>query len=276
MNADLHCHSTASDGTLSPAALAERAQANGVTLWSLTDHDVLDAQAQAREAANDLGIRYVPGVEVSVTWQFQTVHIVGLGVDPSSAELEAGLASVRSSRQRRAERIAARLAEAGIDGTLEGAYRYAENPELIGRTHFARYLAAAGHAEDTNAVFQRYLSAGRPGYVPHEWAMLDDAVRWIRASGGLAVIAHPGRYKLSRDQLLALLAQFKATGGTAIEVVTGSHALDRVDDFAFLARSHGLLASCGSDFHEPGEGRFDLGSVPSLPDFVTPIWSALP
>ncbi len=276
MNFDLHCHSTVSDGTLSPSAVVARAAANGVTDLALTDHDAIDGLSEAREAAHQLGIRLIAGVEISVTWSWQTVHIVGLDVDPQSDVLTAGLKSVRSSRHGRASAIAERFAQIDIHGTLEGAYRFAENAELISRTHFARHLVEAGHARNTNDAFERYLSVGRPGYVPHQWAELTDAVAWIRASGGIAVLAHPGRYKVSAQRMDDLFAEFKAAGGTGAEVVTGSQSLDLLGRFSTLCAKHALLASRGSDFHEPGEGQFDLGKLPNLPDTLTPVWSALP
>lgn len=276
MNFDLHCHSTVSDGTLRPSAVVARAAANGVTDLALTDHDAVDGLHEAREAAAALGVRLIDGVEISVTWSWQTVHIVGLGIDPRSDVLTRGLKKVRASRHERAAAIAGKLAQIDIRDTLAGAYRYAANPELVSRTHFARHLVAAGHARDTNDAFERYLSAGRPGYVPHQWAELADAVAWIRASGGIAVLAHPGRYKISADRMDALFAEFKGAGGGAAEVVTSSQSLDHLGRFSVLCARHTLLASRGSDFHEPGEGQFDLGKVPSLPDSLTPVWSALP
>lgn len=276
MNFDLHCHSTVSDGTLSPAAVVARAAANGVTDLALTDHDAIDGLHEAREAAHALGVRLIDGVEISVTWSWQTLHIVGLGVDPDSEALTRGLSVVRSSRHHRAVAIAERLAQVGIPGSLEGAYGFAQNATLISRTHFARYLVAAGHVRNTNEAFERYLSASRPAYVPHEWAELTDAVGWIRASGGLAVLAHPGRYKISADRMDALFAEFKAAGGVGAEVVTSSQSLDQLGRFSALCMQHELLASRGSDFHEPGEGQFDLGKVPDLPASLAPVWSALP
>lgn len=275
MNFDLHCHSTVSDGTLSPAAVVARAAANGVTDLALTDHDAIDGLHEAREAAHALGVRLIDGVEISVSWSWQTIHIVGLGIDPGNEDLLRGLAVVRASRHNRAVAIADRLAQAQIAGSLEGAYRYAENAALISRTHFARHLVASGHARNANDAFERYLSAGRPGYVPHQWAELTDAVAWIRASGGLPVLAHPGRYKISADRMDALFAEFKAAGGVAAEVVTSSQSLDQLGRFGTMCAQHALLASRGSDFHEPGEGQFDLGKVPDLPAALTPVWSAL-
>ena len=198
MNADLHCHSTASDGTLAPRELAARAAANGVELWALTDHDVLSGLDEASAEAERWGMRFIAGVEISVTWSWQTIHIVGLNVDPASAELIGGLLAVRSSRRARAEKIAAQLAEVGIDGALEGAYRFTEDPDVISRTHFARYLVESGHVRDVKEVFKNYLVSGKPGFVPHHWSELSEALHWIKVSGGVPVMAHPGRYHYPR------------------------------------------------------------------------------
>ncbi len=273
LRVDLHCHSTCSDGTLSPAALVERAAAKGVELLALTDHDETGGLAQARAAAGAANVRFVAGVEISVTWSGHTLHIVGLNIDAEHPEFAAGLASVRHGRLQRAQDMAADLERSGIAGALAGAQRYVTNPELVGRTHFARYLVEAGHARDTQAVFQRFLTPGRPGYVPHRWASLADAVRWIRASGGTAVIAHPGRYKLDNRERDALLGEFVEHGGRAIEVVTGSHAPDQFSVWARNARRFGLLASAGSDFHGPGESYRDIGAVPALPSGCDPVWT---
>jgi predicted metal-dependent phosphoesterase TrpH len=271
-NFDLHCHSTASDGVLTPAALVRRAAANGVGVLALTDHDDLTGLAEAEAAASERGIRLVPGVEISITWGGITIHIVGLGVDPASDALARGLEHVRASRARRAERIAAEFDALGIPGTLEGAYSYAGNPNLVGRAHFARFLVEQGVARDVKSVFHRYLVAGKPAYVPHEWAELADAVAWIRASGGRAVVAHPGRYRLSRAELRQFLAEFGTAGGEAIEVVTGSHTRAQYAEFAQLAREFGFLASRGSDFHGPNESEIDLGQLPPLPADLKPVW----
>jgi len=271
-NFDLHCHSTSSDGLLAPAELVRRAAARGVTTLALTDHDELSGLAEARDTAREVGIAFVDGVEISVTWTGVTIHIVGLGIDPETEILVRGLEAVRDTRAVRAERIAAGLAAAGIPGSLEGAYAFAENPRLIGRTHFARFLVERGHVRDVKTVFQRYLVAGKPGYVPHEWASLGDAVGWIRASGGRAIVAHPGRYKLSRPEMRRFLLEFKALGGAGVEVVTGSHTRPQYLEFALLARDLELLASRGSDFHGPQESAAELGSLPPLPADLTPVW----
>jgi predicted metal-dependent phosphoesterase TrpH len=272
VNADLHCHSTASDGLLSPAALSERASARGVTLFALTDHDVVSGLGEARAAAQARELAFVDGVEISVSWRGTTLHIVGLHIDPANAELLHGLVTVRGSRVRRARKMAEALEAAGIPGCFEGAMGHAGNPEIVSRTHFARFLVGRGYARDVRSVFHHYLVQGKPGYVPHEWAALGDAVGWIRAAGGVAVVAHPGRYKLSRPELRELLAEFVACGGAGIEVVTGSHAPEQYAEFAALAREFGLLASRGSDFHGPGESKVELGSLPQLPDDLKPVW----
>ena len=272
MNFDLHCHSTASDGLLKPAALAGRAAANGVTALALTDHDDLSGLPEARAAAEAHGMRFVDGVEISVTWGGITLHVVGLQIDPENPDLRSGLETVRQGRAKRAEKIGDALDAAGVAGSLAGARRYAENPNLISRSHFARYLAQTGRAPDVKSVFQRYLVAGKPGFVNHEWASLAQAVGWIRASGGVAVIAHPGRYKLPGAEMRALLAEFKDLGGAGIEVVTGSHAPDQYLEFARLAREFGLAASRGSDYHGKGESKADLGTLPPLPDDLKPVW----
>lgn len=271
-NFDLHCHSTVSDGLLAPGAVVRRAAANGVTVLALTDHDEVAGLAEAADVALASGLRFMPGVEISVTWADITIHIVGLGIDPGNADLAANLEHLRASRGRRAERIAAEFDALGIGGTLAGAYGYAENPNLIGRAHFARFLVDCGAARDVAAVFKRYLVRGKPGYVPQQWAELADAVAWIRASGGRAVVAHPGRYKFSRDELRQFLAAFKAAGGDAIEVVTGSHSPEQYVEFARLAREFGFLASRGSDFHGPDESPIDLGRLPPLPADLKPVW----
>ncbi len=272
LNADLHSHSNVSDGTLAPAELAARARANGVGLWALTDHDELGGIAEARAAASDLGLRFVAGVEVSVTWAGKTVHIVGLGIDENNSTLLEGLASVRGGRVRRGHEIAQQLEQAGIPGAFDGALKYADNPDMLGRTHFARYLVEVGAQPSVGEVFQHYLAEGKPGYVPHVWATLEEAVVWIRAAGGRAVIAHPGRYPFSPMQLDALIDAFRAYGGEGIEVVTGSHTPDQFDSFARIARNAGLLASRGSDFHGPSESRVDIGTLPPLPSGLTPVW----
>ncbi len=274
-NADLHCHSTASDGTLSPEDLAARAHAQGVELWSLTDHDELGGQHRAREAALALGMDYLSGVEISVTFAGETVHIVGLGFDADDAALREGLAATRGGRRERAQEMADSLAKVGIPDAFEGALRYVSNPDLISRTHFARHLVESGVCPDTHSVFRRYLTQGNPGFVPHRWARLGDAVRWVREAGGVAVIAHPGRYRFTPTEEYALFTEFMAHGGRGVEVMTGSHSASEQLRYAETAKEFGLLASRGSDFHSPGESRTELGKLPALPGALTPVWLAL-
>ena len=272
INADLHCHSVVSDGTLTPEALACRAHANGVQIWSLTDHDEVGGQERAKKAAEDLGMQYISGVEISVTWSSQTVHIVGLGIDHTNDALIEGLYQTRNGRSKRAQEIAAQLDQIGIKNAYEGALQFVGNPELISRTHFARFLVDSGVCKDTNEVFANYLIEGKPGYVGHEWANLTDAVNWITQAGGIAVIAHPGRYNYTSLQLNELYGQFKDIGGRGIEVVTGSHTKDEYKTFAKVALQHGFLASRGSDFHSPTESHVDLGTLPDLPSQLQPVW----
>lgn len=271
-NVDLHCHSSVSDGVLSPAALAARAKANGVDLWALTDHDELDGIAAARAAAADIGLAHVPGVEISITWANHTVHIVGLQIDETSEQLAAGLRETRSGRERRAREMSLQLEKAGIPGAYEGALKFVGNPDLIGRTHFARYIIERGVCPDVSTVFKNYLIEGKPGYVPHRWATLAEAVSWIRGAGGVAVVAHPGRYKFSPLAHDEFLTAFKDLGGAAIEVMTGSHTVEQYAIYADVAKRYGFLASRGSDFHGPGESRIDLGGLPPFPPGLTPVW----
>lgn len=268
---DLHTHTFYSDGALSPAELVARAAAHGVQVLALTDHDVTDGLPEARAAAEAAGITLVPGVEISVTWAGLTVHVVGLNIDTGNAALQAGLARMREFREWRADEIGRRLAKAGIPGATEGARQRAQRG-LVSRTHFAQFLVAAGHAADTRSVFKKFLVSGKPGYVPGQWAALDEAIGWIRAAGGQAVLAHPARYKITATRLKKLLDEFRAAGGAAIEVVSGSHSRDDMFRFAQLARAYGLLASSGSDFHSPQNYNMDLGPMPPLPDGCTPIW----
>jgi predicted metal-dependent phosphoesterase TrpH len=271
---DLHCHSNVSDGLLAPADVERRAAEQGVTLLALTDHDQLDGLAEAAQTAGALGINFVHGVEVSVTWRGVTVHVVGLGIDPKEATLASGLARVRSGRRRRAEAMAVSLAAAGIPDAFEGALRHAANAAMVGRAHFARHLVSIGAVASPAEAFRRYLVPGKPGYVPQQWASLREAVGWICGAGGQAVLAHPGRYALSATALLDLLGEFRAAGGRALEVVTSSHSLDQFHRFASLAQAFGLLASRGSDFHAPGEGA-EFGSLPTFTTPVAAIWDAL-
>ena len=264
-----------SDGTLTPEALAARAHANGVELWALTDHDEIGGQHRAVAAARALGMAYLTGTEISVTFAGTTVHIVGLGFDPDDEQLASGLAATRGGRGERAQEMSRQLAQVGIRDAYEGALKYVGNPELISRTHFARFLVETGVCRDTPEVFRKYLTEGKPGYVPHRWAALGDAVRWVTEAGGMAVIAHPARYKFTANEEYALFSEFKQHGGRGVEVVTGSHSPAEYVTYAAMAQEFGLAASRGSDFHSPEESHTDLGALPGLPGQLTPVWELL-
>lgn len=273
LSVDLHCHSTRSDGLLVPAELAARAAAQGVQTFALTDHDELGGLAEAREHAEARGMRFIDGVEISVSWTHDTLHIVGLNIDPDHEPLVAGLQKVRAGRDVRAGKIAADLERVGVKDALAGARKYARNPELLSRAHFARYLVEKGFASHTDAAFRRYLTAGNPGYVQHQWATLEEAVGWIKGAGGMAVIAHPGRYKLNQQQREQMLAEFRDLGGDGVEVVTGSHTQSEYGTWARYAQRYGFSASAGSDYHGPGESWLELGKLPDLPYGLNPVWS---
>ena len=275
LNADLHCHSVISDGTLTPEVLAERAKTNGVELWALTDHDEIGGQHRAAAAAKAQGLKYLTGTEISVTFANETVHIVGLGFDPESDELLRGLRNTRGGREQRAMEMSDSLAKVGITGAFEGALKFVGNPELISRTHFARFLVESGVCRETSEVFRKYLTEGKPGYVPHRWATLQNAVTWITQAHGIAVIAHPGRYNFTANEEYALFTEFKAHGGRGVEVVTGSHTKQEYVKYAETAKEFGLSASRGSDFHSPDESHTDLGSLPFLTGELTPVWELL-
>ena len=276
LNVDLHCHSTVSDGWLEPEALVLRAISNGVELLALTDHDELGGIAAAQGVARAHGLAFVPGVEISVSFAGETVHIVGLGVDPECPALRAGLAALRAGRDGRARRIGEELARVGIPDAFAGACRFARNPALVSRAHFARHLVASGVMPDVKTVFDHYLVRGKPGFVEHRWAALEEAVGWIRAAGGIAVVAHPARYRLSSVALGELFDRFVAAGGEAVEVVAGAHTEDEMRRFASLARQRGLLASRASDFHGVQESMVDVGRCNPLPADLEPVWSRLP
>ena len=275
LNADLHCHSVVSDGTLTPEELAARAAANGVELWALTDHDEIGGQHRAAAAAKAHGMKYLTGTEISVTFAGETVHIVGLGFDPDDARMAQGLSDTRGGRAARAQEIADGLAQVGIKGAFEGALKYVGNPDLISRTHFARFLVESGVCADIGEVFRRFLTPGKPGYVEHRWASLRHAVEWITGSGGMAIIAHPARYKFTANEEYALFTEFKAHGGRGVEVVTGSLTTAEYVRYGEMAKEFGLAASRGSDFHSPDESHTDLGRLPYLPGELTPVWELL-
>ncbi|HPP46830.1 MAG TPA: 3',5'-nucleoside bisphosphate phosphatase [Accumulibacter sp.] len=273
-NCDLHCHSLCSDGLLPAETVVERAVANGVEMLALTDHDDLAGLPAARATATALGLDFVNGVEISTEWQGMQIHIVGLAVDATDPGLIEGLAGIRSGRIERARRMSADLERVGIFGAFDGAMRLVANPNLISRSHFGRFLVNSGVRKDVHSVFESFLVPGKPGYVAHRWATLDAALNWIHTAGGIAVIAHPGRYKLSRTDLRRFFSEFKDLGGRAIEVQSGSHSPEQVEIFSRLAREFAFLASRGSDFHGLEESYVDLGQLPPLPDGLTPVWEA--
>ncbi len=272
---DLHCHSTVSDGVLTPTEIVNLAGEKGIKVMALTDHDDVDGLATARASAETQGIQFIDGVEISVTWRRRTLHIVGLKINPEYQPLVDGLSNIRLGRHTRAVGMAQSLAKIGIHGALEGAYEYSKG-SIISRTHFARYLIEKGYAKDTKAVFKHYLVKGKPGYFEHQWASLEDALAWITGSGGVAVIAHPGRYDLGRVTMLELMHEFRALGGSAIEVVTGSHSVDQYQEFAKIAKQFDLAASMGSDYHGKGQTYIEMGRLPSLPSNCLPVWHDWP
>ena len=275
LNADLHCHSVVSDGTLTPEALAARAKANGVQLWALTDHDEIGGQERAIASAKALDMKYLTGVEISITFAGKTVHIVGLGFDHTNTDLVQGLRNTRGGRAERAKEMSEGLAKVGIHGAYEGALKYAGNHELISRTHFARFLVETGVCKDTSEVFRKYLTENKPGFVPHRWASLENAVHWITGASGIAVIAHPARYGFTANEEYALFTEFKNHGGRGVEVITGSHSSADALQYADTALEFNLAASRGSDFHSPDESHTDLGTLPWLPGQLTPVWELL-
>ncbi|MDP1897044.1 MAG: 3',5'-nucleoside bisphosphate phosphatase [Sulfurimicrobium sp.] len=272
---DLHSHSTISDGSYTPAELVTYAASQGVEIMALTDHDDVGGLDQARVVAEGLGMSLINGVEISVTWNKRTIHIVGLRVDPTYPELLAGLENIRAGRLTRAAAIAAELDKAGISGSLEGSMAYAKE-RIISRTHFARFLVAQGHAKDVKTVFKKFLVKGKPGHVSHQWADMSEAIGWIRRSGGVAVLAHPGRYDIGKTTMHGLFAAFKEAGGVAVEVVSGSHTVDQYRIFAEYARLYELQASAGSDYHGPTHNFFDMGRLPPLPPGCVPVWQDWP
>jgi predicted metal-dependent phosphoesterase TrpH len=275
LNADLHCHSVISDGTLTPEDLAGRARRGGVELWALTDHDEIGGQHRAAAAAREQGLAYLTGTEISVTFAGETVHIVGLGFDANDPALREGLQATRAGRAERAREMADGLAQVGISGAYEGALQFVGNPNLISRTHFARFLVDTGICKDTHEVFRRFLTEGKPGFVPHRWASLKNAIQWITGAGGVAVIAHPARYKFTPNEEYALFTEFKIHGGQAVEVITGSHSVQEALKYGEMAAEFDLAASRGSDFHSPDESHTDLGTLPYLPGTLTPVWELL-
>ncbi|MDR2636757.1 MAG: PHP domain-containing protein [Zoogloeaceae bacterium] len=269
---DFHCHSSVSDGLLSPGDLVARAAGRGVRRLALTDHDDTGGLEEAHRAAGEAGISFVNGVEISIEWEDISIHIVALDFDPACPALQEGLGRIRKGRMERAERMGDAFEAIGISGAFAGALAHCANPALVSRAHFARCLVERGLFREQREVFEHYLTPGKPGYVPHHWASLAEALSWVRAAGGVAVVAHPGRYRMARGQMRRFLAEFRELGGQAVEVSSGSHSPDHVRRFAHLTRHFGLHASGGSDFHAQHESRADLGGFLPLPEDLPPVW----
>ncbi|MEN8762216.1 MAG: PHP domain-containing protein [Thiogranum sp.] len=270
---DLHSHSTASDGTLEPASLVAKAHAAGVAVLALTDHDTLDGLAEAEQAVSGLDLSLIPGVEISVTWQAMTIHVLGLNIDPHNQVMSDGLQELQELRDWRAGEISRKLAKKGIAEALEGAGRFRKG-RILSRTHFAHFLVEAGYAASIRDVFKHFLVKGKPGYVHSEWVTMERALGWIRQAGGLPVIAHPARYSLTRSKLRRLVGEFRSAGGVGLEVVSGSHSRDETLHMAAVCREHKLFASCGSDYHGPEKPWVELGRLRRLPEGCIPIWEA--
>lgn len=268
---DLHSHSNISDGLLSPGELVAHAAAHGVRVLALTDHDDIGGLAEARQASLNYDLQLINGVEISVTWKKRTLHIVGLNIDPDNPALKSGLASVRQNRIDRAKLMALGLEKAGIHGSFEAASTYAEQ-SILTRMHFARFLVERQYAKDAKSVFKKYLVKDKPGFVDHQWMSLEAAVSLILGSGGVAVLAHPGRYDIRRTNMLLLLEEFRSLGGTAIEVVTGSHTPAQYIEYAKYAQMFDLKASQGSDYHGRGISFMEMGRLPALPANCVPVW----
>ncbi len=268
---DLHSHSIASDGELSPAELIGYAHSCGVEVLALTDHDVTDGYVEAAVEAEKLGLEFIAGVEISVTWGKHLLHIVGLNFDVENTALQAGLAGLRHQRTGRAEEMANRLAKLGIEGAMEGAQAYV-NGQILSRTHFARFLLDNGHVKTMQAAFDRYLGDGKKAYVCAEWTPLAQAVEWINAAGGHAVVAHPARYKLSATKLRLLFDEFKQMGGAGLEVISGRQDINVTKNMTDYAKKYELRASIGSDYHGPSQAWSNMGQMPPLPEACEPIW----
>ncbi|RTZ59721.1 MAG: phosphatase [Gammaproteobacteria bacterium] len=268
---DLHSHSLKSDGKLAPSALVQRAHEKGVDFLALTDHDITDGIDEALAAAQELALTLIPGVEISATWENRTLHVVGLNIDMTNTALQTGLSSIREQRAARALQIGDQLAKLGIPDAHEGASRIAQGA-ILSRTHFAEYMVREGHAKDFSRAFRDWIGDRGKAFVKTRWAPLQDAIDWINAAGGQAVIAHPGRYRLGKSQLKKLFADFTDMGGAAMEVVSGSQKSDDTGYFARETVRHGLLASAGSDFHDPQYPWRELGRNLRLPEECTPVW----
>ena len=271
MNIDLHTHSNCSDGTLTPAQLMARAAAAGVDVVALTDHDTVAGLEQANHGAAGLGLRLVPGVEISASWRAQSIHVLGLWIDPASPQLREELKTQGERRHARMHKICGRLTKAGLPGAELLAAVQAQ-PGLPTRAHLANAMVSGGHVGRADEAFRKFLGAGKPANVAAEWPVLEVVVGWIRAAGGVAALAHPARYSLSAGARRQLLTEFTAAGGRALEVVSGGNGAQHVEAVAAMAVKHGLMGSVGSDFHDPQLTWNPLGRSLKLPDCVTPVW----
>lgn len=268
---DLHTHSNASDGILSPEELVSRAKSRGVTHLALTDHDTTEGLHRAGIIADQEGICLISGIEFSTQWQGINIHIVGLNVNVEGEQLCAAIAKQGKIRGERAHEIGRRLAHEGIKDAYDGARSFAQG-SIIGRPHFARFLVDKGHVPSMSVAFKRYLGAGKAGDVKHSWPDIGQAVADIRSAGGVAVIAHPNRYNLTRTKLRRLVADFKDAGGEAIEVVSGQQSSNDTAAMQNIAAQFDLHASCGSDFHMPDQPWQELGAFGALPAQCNPVW----
>ena len=268
---DLHCHSTASDGALSPTELIERAHLQGVTTISLTDHDTTQGLDEALQAALRLNMRFINGIELSTTWENHCLHIVGLNINPDYALLKTGIRHLQTIRSERAQKIADKLARKRIPDAY-AAVTAAAGRGMITRSHFADFLLKQHHVSTQQEAFDRYLGQGKSAFVSTTWASLTDAVDWITQAGGVAVLAHPLRYKLTANWMNRLLTAFKDMGGQGIEVITGRSSPEEIIlTGKYLAR-YDFYGSVGSDFHNPSNQWVELGRLKALPETIKPVW----
>lgn len=272
LSIDLHLHSTASDGTLSPTELVNLASENGVQVMSLTDHDTTEGLAEAAIAAEKQGIQFINGVELSVVWEGKVLHLLGLNIDPQHPSIVAGMVNLRRQRDDRAERIAKKLAAVGLEAPMEGAKKHA-GTGAIARPHFARYMVDIGFVKDFNEAFDRYLGRNKRAYVSTEWPELFDAINWIKEAGGVAVIAHPLRYKFTASWMRRLLKAFKSAGGDGMEIICGNYSPDEISTSIGYALRFGLQGSIGSDFHGHSNYSKQPGHLGKLHTAITPVWS---
>lgn len=268
---DLHCHSLASDGTLTPTEVIHRAQQMGVTTLALTDHDTVNGQAEAAKAAVSYDIEFIPGIEISTTWEKKCFHIIGLNIDPEHTALVSGIQQLQSLRTERAKTIAHKLEKKRIPNAFEAVIKAAKGG-MITRAHFASFLVTENHVRSQQEAFDRYLGQGKPAFVSTVWAELDVAIDWINQAGGIAVIAHPLRYRLTASWMKRFLRFFKENGGSGIEVVTGRINPDEISRATAYATQYDLAASVGSDFHSPENQWVELGRLAALPKNIKPVW----